>query len=82
MNLTEQLKDLRKQMGREIPREILLDIGKFIKELTQSEIEKTSCQPGDRIPSFFLPNVSGSMISSEDVLARGHMVLSFYRGVW
>ena len=82
MGLTELLNDLKQQLGREIPSEILEEIGQFIQRLVQSGIEKTSCRNGDTIPPFNLPNVSGEMVSSEDVLAKGPMVLSFYRGIW
>jgi hypothetical protein len=82
LGLTEQLNDLKQQLGREIPREILVQIGQFVQGLVQSGIEKTSCQAGDKMPSFILPNVLGKMISSGDILAKGPMVLSFYRGVW
>ena len=82
MGLTEQLDDLKQQMGREVPREILEEIGQFVQGLVQSGIEKSSCQAGDTVPSFVLPNVAGQMISSEAILAKGPMVLSFYRGVW
>jgi peroxiredoxin len=53
-----------------------------VQGLVQSGIEKTSCQAGDKMPSFMLPNVSGKMVSAGDILAKGPMVLSFYRGVW
>jgi hypothetical protein len=82
MGLTEQLNDLKQQLGRDIPRETLEEIGQFVQGLVQSGIEKTSCQAGDKLPSFMLPNVSGKMVSSGDILAKGPMVLSFYRGVW
>jgi hypothetical protein len=82
MGLTEQLNDLQRQLGREIPREIMLQIGQFVQGLVQSGIEKTSSQAGDKMPYFILPNVLGRMISSADILAKGPMVLSFYRGVW
>jgi len=82
MGLTKQLNDLKRQLGREIPREILMEIGRFVKELAQSGIEKTSCGAGDKMPSFRLPNVSGKMVFSGDILAEGPMVLSFYRGIW
>ena len=82
MSLTERLNDLKQQLGREIPREILVEIGQFVQGLVQSGIEKTSCQVGDTAPSFILPDVFGKMVSSEEILARGPMVLSFYRGVW
>ena len=82
MGLTEQLTDVKQQLGREIPLEILREIGQFVQGLVQSGIEKTSCQAGDHIPPFSLPNVSGKLISSADMLTKGPMVLSFYRGVW
>ena len=82
MGLTEQLNDLKQQLGQEVPQEILQEIGGFVKQLIESCIEKKSCQAGDKAPSFSLPNVSGEVISSEKILAKGSMVLSFYRGVW
>jgi hypothetical protein len=82
MGLTEQLNELKQKLGEEIPRETLVAIGQFIQELAQSGIEKTSCQAGDRIPSFVLPGVTGKMVSSKGIVSRGPAVLSFYRGVW
>lgn len=82
MGLTEQLNDLKQQLGREVPREILEEIGQFVQGLARSGIEKTSCQVGDKAPPFILPNVAGQMVSSGDILSKGPMVLSFYRGVW
>ena len=82
MDLTAQLNDLKQQLGRELPRGILTEIGQFVQGLAQSGIEKTSCQAGDRIPPFSLPNISGKIVSSEEILSRGPMVISFYRGVW
>jgi hypothetical protein len=73
---------LKQQLGRDIPHETLKEIGQFVQGLVQTGIEKTSCQAGDKIPAFELPNVSGRMVSSVDILAKGPMVLSFYRGVW
>lgn len=82
MSLTEQLNDLKQRLGQEIPWEILVEIGQFIQGLVRSGIEKASCQEGDTAPSFILPNIFGKMVSSQDILARRPMVLSFYRGVW
>lgn len=82
MGLTEQINDLKQQLGRDIPHETLKEIGQFVQGLVQTGIEKTSCQAGDKIPGFELPNVSGRIVSSVDILAKGPMVLSFYRGVW
>lgn len=82
MSLTEQINDLKQQFGQEIPHEILVEVGQFVQGLAQSGIEKTSCQAGDKVPSFILSNVAGQMVSSEALLAKGPMVISFYRGLW
>ena len=81
MGLTEQLNDLKKQLRHEMRLETLKEIAKFVKELAKSGIEENSCQAGDRMPGFILPNACGRMISSDDILARGPMVLSFYRRI-
>jgi peroxiredoxin len=36
----------------------------------------------DRAPSFSLPDAEGMLVSSEELLAKGPLVLTFYRGVW
>jgi hypothetical protein len=82
MGLTEELNDLKQQIGKNVSRETLVEIGQFVKGLVQSGIENTSCGAGDKIPPFTLPNVAGRMVSSGDILANGPMVLSFYRGIW
>ena len=37
---------------------------------------------GDSAPSFTLPDADGRSVSSADLLAKGPLVLIFYRGVW
>lgn len=37
---------------------------------------------GDTLPSFSLPTADGEQISSEELLATGPLVISFYRGAW
>ena len=37
---------------------------------------------GDRVPAFALPNARGRIVRSEDLLAKGHLLVSFYRGGW
>src|SRR5690606_11849450 len=39
-------------------------------------------KPGDKCPPFALTSAEGAFVRSEDLLARGPMVLSFYRGMW
>jgi len=37
---------------------------------------------GDRAPQFALPNASGRLVDLAELLAAGHVVLTFYRGAW
>jgi peroxiredoxin len=37
---------------------------------------------GDRLPPFALPNQNGKIVRSEDLLASGPLVVSFFRGAW
>ncbi len=37
---------------------------------------------GERIPPFALPEPSGQIVSSDELLERGPLVISFYRGDW
>jgi peroxiredoxin len=37
---------------------------------------------GDKAPDFALPDVDGKMIKLSDFVARGPVVVIFYRGFW
>src|SRR6266513_1026868 len=37
---------------------------------------------GDPLPGFALPNSYGQEVRSADLLAKGPLVLTFYRGAW
>lgn len=37
---------------------------------------------GDRMPDFVLPNAAGELVFSDDLLAKGPLVICFFRGGW
>jgi len=37
---------------------------------------------GDKAPDFALPDGNGTIVSFKNLLARGPLIVSFYRGVW
>lgn len=51
-------------------------------ELVASGLVQRAVQVGHRAPSFTLNDPAGHPVSSAQLLARGPLVLSFYRGVW
>lgn len=53
-----------------------------IAELFASGIEDRLLQPGAAAPAFALPDVNGKLVRSEDLLALGPLVVSFFRGRW
>ncbi|MGA2293147.1 peroxiredoxin-like family protein [Bradyrhizobium sp.] len=51
-------------------------------ELIDGGAAARALKVGDRAPAFTLNDPDGKPISSADLLARGPLVISFYRGVW
>ena len=82
MSLKADIDNLIAQSSERIPPEIQGLMAADTERLKQSGIEDNSLKAGDKAPSFTLPNAKGEQISSADLLAKGPLVLSFYRGGW
>jgi hypothetical protein len=52
------------------------------EDLRRSGIMDRIAKVGSAAPAFALANHDGSRVASADLLARGPMVLSFFRGSW
>ncbi len=52
------------------------------EELRGSGIMDRVIKVGDPLPPFALPNASGHKVGSADLLAKGPLVLTFFRGSW
>ena len=52
------------------------------EELRASGIMDRVIKVGDRLPAFALPNAYGREVRSDDLLAKGPLVLTFFRGSW
>lgn len=52
-----------------------------IKELEESGVAR-GLKKGDHAPNFTLPDATGRNVSLKDELAKGPVILSFYRGGW
>ena len=82
MSLKQDIDKLKEQSSRNIPEETLNLMLTDTESLKQSGIVEKSLKAGDKAPSFLLPNVNGEIVSLEELLARGPVVLNFYRGGW
>ena len=63
-------------------REILESMHRATAELIASGQARRALKAGDRAPDFTLDDPEGKQVSSRDLLAKGPLVASFYRGVW
>jgi peroxiredoxin len=53
-----------------------------VAELYASGVEERILPVGSKAPSFILPDSSGRLIHSSDLLAIGPLVVDFFRGRW
>ncbi len=52
------------------------------QELIDAGLADRALKAGDQAPEFTLFDSDGNRISSQELLAKGPLVLTFYRGVW
>ena len=52
------------------------------EDLIRSGIVEGVKKIGDQAPDFSLPDATGEMVRLADLLARGPVVVTFYRGTW
>ena len=64
------------------PPAVVEALHRSIEELIASGIAERALKAGDTAPGFSLPDADGKSVSSKDMLARGPLVVTFYRGVW
>lgn len=65
-----------------VPRAVIETMHRATAELIESGVAQRAKKAGDIAPSFSLKDSDGNVVSSADLLRRGPLVLSFYRGVW
>jgi peroxiredoxin len=84
MSLKEKLDAMRaeKEEGRIFPPDVVAQMHKSTAELVASGQAERALKAGDLAPMFVLPDANGALVSSQDLLAKGPLVLTFYRGVW
>jgi hypothetical protein len=87
MSLQEKLNDFKNNFESGNPPfnvspEVVATMHKATDELRSSGILGRVLKTGDKAPEFSLPNENGEMMHSKDLLEKGNLVLTFYRGVW
>lgn len=70
--------DFEFMLGRETLDSYNLDATLLAKKITSP----LKLNVGDKAPLFKLPNANGTIISMEDLIKKGPLVIAFYRGNW
>ena len=82
MSLKAKLAKIRETAERNIPEQVWAVMGRKTQELRDSGIMDSVIKVGDPLPAFTLANANGEEVKSRDLLAKGPLVLTIFRGHW
>ena len=80
-NLKEQT-DAKIAAGRKAKPEFMQGVDDIISEVKSFQLGAKAIKNGQRALEFQLPNAKGELVSLDALLAKGPVVLTFYRGSW
>lgn len=82
MSLQDKLDETKKNFEATAPPEAIAVMHRATDTLLQSGIMDRVLDVGDIAPEFLLNDQDGHSVGSDELLANGPLVVSFYRGVW
>jgi hypothetical protein len=82
MSLKEALQEYKKGVVARLPAEDVALMEEATEALIRSGIAAKAKKVGETAPDFTLPNTSGELVRLSELLARGPVVVTFYRGTW
>jgi len=82
MTLKEELSALRQRLEAGRTPEVVAKMHRAVDELRQSGAADRILKVGAKAPEFVLPNSNEKPVSLKALLAKGPLVLTFYRGRW
>lgn len=65
-----------------VPLSVIETMHRATTELIASGAAQRVLKAGNKVPAFTLVDPDGEAVSSADLLAKGPLVITFYRGVW
>jgi len=65
-----------------VPQSVIETMHRATAELIASGAAQRAKKAGDSAPPFTLEDGYGNVVKSDDLLKKGPLILSFYRGVW
>ena len=82
MSLDDTLRGIREASEKRRSPEQLAIMHRATEDLRRSGIMDRIVKVGAAAPAFALANHDGRRVASGDLLARGPLVISFFRGSW
>jgi len=82
MSLKEDLAALRTRLEGNRSPDVVKTMHRAVDELRESGAAARILKAGQRAPVFALPNANEELVESRRLLARGPLVVTFYRGRW
>jgi AhpC/TSA family len=64
------------------PKAVIEVFHRATEDLRRSGLAERALKTGERAPAFTLKNQDGNSISSAELLAKGPLVITFFRGHW
>ena len=82
MKLEDQLRIFNQKARANLSPETLSTMAKATRDLAASGIVDGALAKGETMPAFSLPDIHGRPVTSQQLLSKGPLVISFYRGSW
>ena len=80
--LSQQLEEYLAGWMQRVPAERRAAMERHIAHLSETGIGRNAKQVGDRAPEIVLPDAHGRPFKIVDLLAKGPVIVTFYRGGW
>jgi peroxiredoxin len=81
-SLADRLAALREKYSSMLKPDIKDKMERNIEEIRSDGTLERVLKPGQKAPSFTLSDQHGATVSSAELLAKGPLVVSFFRGTW
>ena len=80
--LSQQLDEFLAGWKQRVPPERQAAMERHIAHLAETAVGKNAKQAGDQAPDIVLPDATGRSFAVADLLAKGPVIVTFYRGGW
>jgi peroxiredoxin len=80
--LKPQLDAMRENFATKAPADVIALYDKGIRDVAAGGVTETALKVGAKAPEFTLPDANGESVALTTLLAKGPVVVTWYRGAW